>query len=38
MGKSRIEDFTNTESKPKNIIPLGAGSYKTNKKKDYFIS
>ena len=38
MGKSRIEDVTNTEAKPKNIIPLNSDLYKNNRQKEYLIA
>ena len=38
MGKSKIEDFTNIQQKPKNLVKLAPDSYKNNKKKNYFIT
>ena len=38
MGKSKIEDFTNIEQKPKNLVKLAPDSYKNNNKKNYFVT
>jgi hypothetical protein len=38
MGKSKIEDFTNIEQKPKHLVKLASDPFKNNKKKNYFIS